>query len=447
MEKTPNFYAEQFATAAWGPWLIFLLIGSGIFFLIYSRFEIFRYLSHAFEILFSREKNNEEGEVSPFQALTASLSGTIGLGNIAGVALAISIAGPGSIFWMWVTAIIGIATKFFTCTLSVMFREKSNEGEILGGPMYVIKNGLPKNMLPLAYFFAFAGMIGCLPAFQSNQLIQITGDLGFSNIENFNIYGGLSLASITALVVLGGLKRIAEVASYLVPFMGSIYFGAMLIAIVLNINLVIPAFSLIITDAFSGTAIAGGTFFGVLIYGVRRGAFSNEAGMGTESLVHGVAKVSNPVKQGLVAMTGPIFDTLIICTATALMILISGVWETSASQGVTLTAEAFSSLLGSFGGFVLFACVICFGLSTILTYSYYGASCSRFLFGKLGMRFYIYLYIISIFVYSIVPIDIAINIADGAFAMMAIPTLVSALWLAPKVMQASKNYFKIIEGR
>ena len=447
MEKTPNFYAEQFATAAWGPGVIFLLIGSGIFFLIYSRFEIFRYLSHAFEILFSREKNNEGGEVSPFQALTASLSGTIGLGNIAGVALAISIAGPGSIFWMWVTAIIGIATKFFTCTLSVMFREKSNEGEILGGPMYVIKNGLPKNMLPLAYFFAFAGMIGCLPAFQSNQLIQITGDLGFSNIENFNIYGGLSLASITALVVLGGLKRIAEVASYLVPFMGSIYFGAMLIAIVLNINLVIPAFSLIITDAFSGTAIAGGTFFGVLIYGVRRGAFSNEAGMGTESLVHGVAKVSNPVKQGLVAMTGPIFDTLIICTATALMILISGVWETSASQGVTLTAEAFSSLLGSFGGFVLFACVICFGLSTIFTYSYYGASCSRFLFGKLGMRFYIYLYIISIFVYSIVPIDIAINIADGAFAMMAIPTLVSALWLAPKVMQASKNYFKIIEGR
>ena len=447
MDKNLNFYAEQFAAFAWGPWLILLLIGSGIFFLSYSKFEIFKYLIHAFKVLFSKQKNNEEGEVTPFQALTTSLSGTIGLGNIAGVALAISIAGPGSIFWMWVTAIIGIATKFFTCTLSVMFREKSNEGEILGGPMYVIKNGLPKNMLPLAYFFAFAGMIGCLPAFQSNQLIQITGDLGFSNIENFNIYGGLSLASITALVVLGGLKRIAEVASYLVPFMGSIYFGAMLIAIVLNINLVIPAFLLIITDAFSGTAIAGGTFFGVLIYGVRRGAFSNEAGMGTESLVHGVAKVSNPVKQGLVAMTGPIFDTLIICTATALMILISGVWETSASQGVTLTAEAFSSLLGSFGGFVLFACVICFGLSTIFTYSYYGASCSRFLFGKLGMRFYIYLYIISIFVYSIVPIDIAINIADGAFAMMAIPTLVSALWLAPKVMQASKNYFKIIEGR
>ena len=185
MEKSPNFYAEQFASAAWGPWLIFLLIGSGIFFLIYSRFEIFRYLSHAFEILFSREKNNEEGEVSPFQALTASLSGTIGLGNIAGVALAISIAGPGSIFWMWVTAIIGIATKFFTCTLSVMFREKSTEGEILGGPMYVIKNGLPKNMLPLAYFFAFAGMIGCLPAFQSNQLIQITGELAFS--KNFDV--------------------------------------------------------------------------------------------------------------------------------------------------------------------------------------------------------------------------------------------------------------------
>ena len=446
MEKSLNFYAEQFASAAWGPWLIFLLIGSGIFFLIYSRFAIFKYLYHAFEILFSKENNNEDGEVSPFQALTTSLSGTIGLGNIAGVALAISIAGPGSIFWMWVTAIIGIATKFFTCTLSVMFREKNNEGEVLGGPMYVIKNGLPKKMLPLAYFFAFAGMIGCLPAFQSNQLIQITGDLAFSNFENFDFYGGLALAFITAIVVLGGLRRIAEVASYLVPFMGSIYFGAMLVAIIFNLNLILPAFKLILTDAFSGSAIAGGTFFGVLIYGVRRGAFSNEAGMGTESLVHGVAKVSNPVKQGLVAMTGPIFDTLIICTATALIILISGVWESSSSQGVTLTAEAFSSLLGSFGGFVLFACVICFGLSTIFTYSYYGASCSRFLFGKLGMRLYIYLYIVSIFIYSIVPIDIAINVADGAFAMMAIPTLVSALWLAPKVMHASKNYFKGIAG-
>ena len=319
MDKSPNFYAEQFATAAWGPWLIFLLIGSGIFFLIYSRFEIFKYLLHAFSILFSKEKNNDEGEVSPFQALTTSLSGTIGLGNIAGVALAISVAGPGSIFWMWVTAIIGIATKFFTCTLSVMYREKTKEGEIFGGPMYVIKNGLPKRMLPLAYFFALAGMIGCLPAFQSNQLIQITGDLAFSEIENFNIFGGLVLAGITGIVVIGGLKRIAEVATFLVPLMGSIYFGAMLIALTLNLDQVFPAFKLIVVDAFNGTAIAGGTFFGVLIYGVRRGAFSNEAGMGTESLVHGVAKVSDPVKQGLVAMTGPIFDTLIICTATCLL--------------------------------------------------------------------------------------------------------------------------------
>ena len=222
MDKSPNFYAEQFATAAWGPWLIFLLIGSGIFFLIYSRFEIFKYLLHALSILFPRKKNNDEGEVSPFQALTTSLSGTIGLGNIAGVALAISVAGPGSIFWMWVTAIIGIATKFFTCTLSVMYREKTKEGQIFGGPMYVIKNGLPKRMLPLAYFFALAGMIGCLPAFQSNQLIQITGDLAFSEIENFNIFGGLTLAGITGIIVIGGLKRIAEVATFLVPLMLSL---------------------------------------------------------------------------------------------------------------------------------------------------------------------------------------------------------------------------------
>ncbi len=197
MDKNLNFYAEQFATFAWGPWLIVLLIGSGIFFLCYSKFEIFKYLTQAFKVLFSKQKNNEDGEVTPFQALTTSLSGTIGLGNIAGVALAISIAGPGSIFWMWITAIIGIATKFFTCTLSVMYREKNDEGQVFGGPMYVIKNGLPRKMLPLAYFFAIAGMIGCLPAFQSNQLIQITRDLAFSNIENFNVYGGFALALIT----------------------------------------------------------------------------------------------------------------------------------------------------------------------------------------------------------------------------------------------------------
>ena len=223
--------------------------------------------------------------------------------------------------------------------------------------------------------------------------------------------------------------------------MGSIYFGAMIVALILNLNLVLPAFKLILVDAFNGTAIAGGTFFGVLIYGVRRGAFSNEAGMGTESLVHGVAKVSNPVKQGLVAMTGPIFDTLIMCTLTAVIILISGVWQTSDSSGVTLTSEAFLSTLGPLGPIILFVCVISFGMSTIFTYSYYGSACSKFLFGENSVRIYQYIFIIFVFIFSITSLDLALNVIDSAFAMMAIPTLIASIWLAPKVIEQSEKYF------
>ena len=222
-----DYLAEQFATLAWGPWLVIFLVGSGIFFLIFSGLRPFRYLPHAFALLTGKySKESDVGDVSHFKALTAALSGTIGLGNIAGVAVAIQLGGPGAIFWMWLTAIVGIATKFFTCTLSVMYRDVNPDGTTNAGPMYVIKNALPNYMLPLAYFFAFFGIIGCLPGFQSNQLVQISKDLYFPSVENFELIAGIFLAIITAIVVVGGLKRIANVASYLVPFMGCIYFGA-----------------------------------------------------------------------------------------------------------------------------------------------------------------------------------------------------------------------------
>ena len=366
-------------------------------------------------------------------------------GNIAGVAIAIKLAGPGAIFWMWLTAIVGIATKFFTCTLSVMYRDVDEYGNVNGGPMYVIKNALPASMLPLAYFFAAAGLIGALPGFQSNQLVQIIGDLPMFQFENFNLIAGVVLAIITGVIILGGLIRIAKVSEWLVPLMSVLYFGSTLVALVLNFEDVIPAFKIIIQDAFTGSAVAGGSIIAVIIMGVRRGAHSNEAGIGTETLVHGSAKTSDPVKQGLVAMLGPIFDTLIMCTSTALLIIISGVWLNSDANGVTLTAEAFSMLLGPIGYAVLFICVISFGASTIFTYSYYGSACSRFLFGEKGVRAYQWIIIFFVIVFAVIPIEAAINIIDISFALMAIPTLISSVWLAPKVIERAKAYFAALE--
>ena len=442
-----NEYASTFAELAWGQWLVYFLIGSGIYFLLRSKLVPFRYIPHAFEVLLGRHKSKTDvGDVSSFKALAASLSGTIGLGNIAGVAVAIQIGGPGAIFWMWITAIFGIATKFFTCSLSVMYREVGPDGETLAGPMYVVKNGLPRFMLPLAYFFAFFGMIGCMSAFQSNQIVQITQDLYFSGIENFEYFAAVFLMLITSLVILGGLQRIAEVSSWLVPFMASLYFVAVVLAILVEIDSFLPSLGLIFSEAFNFDSAVSGGIAGVIITGVRRGAFSNEAGIGTEAMIHGAAKTSHPVKQGLVAMTGPIFDTLIMCTLTAILILVSGVWQQSDSNGVTLTAEAFSATLGPLGSVILFMCVLSFGCSTIFTQSHYGSACARFLFGKKAIKPYRYFVILSVGIFSVVSIDFALNIIDGAFAMMAIPTLISGLWLAPKVLAKSDEYFSSIKN-
>ena len=438
-------FINDLAVFVW-TWNVPILVGSGIFFLIYSKLTPFKYIIHAFDLIRGKYSSKEDiGQVTHFQALTTALSGTIGLGNIAGVAIAIKLAGPGAIFWMWLTAIVGIATKFFTCTLSVMYRDVDEYGNVNGGPMYVIKNALPASMLPLAYFFAAAGLIGALPGFQSNQLVQIMGDLPMLQFENFNLIAGVVLAIITGVIILGGLIRIAKVSEWLVPLMSVLYFGSTVVALVLNFEDVIPAFKIIIEDAFTGSAVAGGSVIAVIIMGVRRGAHSNEAGIGTETLVHGSAKTSDPVKQGLVAMLGPIFDTLIMCTSTALLIIISGVWLNSDANGVTLTAEAFSMLLGPIGYAVLFICVISFGATTIFTYSYYGSACSRFLFGEKGVRVYQWIIIFFVIVFAVIPVEAAINIIDISFALMAIPTLISSVWLAPKVIERAKAYFAALE--
>jgi len=449
-------WVVTFARVAWGPWLIILLVGGGLYFLIRSRFLPFLYLPHAIELLRGKYNDqNDAGEVSHFQALSTALAGSIGMGNIAGVAFAIAIGGPGAIFWMWITAIIGVATKFFTCTLSIYYRREDDDGHVYGGPMYVIKNGLPKKLHFLAYWFAIAGLIGCSPLFATNQLVEILRESVFVQINLleasgeyglFNFITGIVIALIVISVVIGGVKRIGAVAAATVPALVALYVIATLIILVSNYSAIPGVFTLIVTDAFTGEAIVGGGLLSVIQWGIQRGAFSNEAGIGTESLAHGAARTSEPVREGLVAMCGPIIDTLIVCTATAMVIILSGVWETGGNNGVTLTANAFHQLLGPVGLVLLILCALSFGLTTLFTYSFYVEQCAHFLFGQTGVNLYRYVYIGMIISASVLSLQAIVGIIDGMFALMAIPTMVSAIWLAPKVLALADDYFARLEA-
>jgi len=445
----------DFGTWAWGPWLLVLILGGGLYFLIYSRFYPFLYMGHSIQLLRGKyDDDDSPGDITHFQALSSALAGTIGMGNIAGVAVAIGMGGPGAIFWMWATAVVGIATKFFTCTLAVMYRGKDSAGDLQGGPMYVIREGLPKKFHFLAYFFCLAGTIGCLPLFQANQLIQTVREVIFipngwlqpGNEMKFNIIAGVILAASVATVIFGGLHRIAAVASRLVPAMTLLYVGTAAYILLSHLSAVPDILWLIVTDAFTGQAVAGGAVGTVIAIGVRRGAFSNEAGIGTEALAHGAAKTSEPVREGLVAMIGPVIDTLLICTATAVIILLSGVWQDSSADGVTLTAEAFNTMIPGAGVYILITCIVFFSASTIFSYSYYGNKCLGFLIGPKYQHLYNYVIVIMTAVAAVLSLDAMVGLIDGAFAMMAIPTTVSAILLSPKVMSAARDYFRKLDN-
>ena len=335
---------EDISNWLWGFPLLYLLIGGGLYFTIYSRFVPFFYLRHSIQILRGKYNNaNDPGEINHFQALCSALSGTVGMGNITGVAVAIVQGGPGALFWMWICALLGMATKFFTCSLAVMYRGTDQTGQVQGGPMYFITEGLGKKWKPLAMAFCFFGLFGCLPMFQSNQLTAIVSEMFFKpndwfvdSSQNVTLTGqglfGLLLAIFVGVVILGGIQRIGKVAATLVPFMVILYGGCALIIIIMHASQIPEAFRLIITDAFTGQAVTGGVLGSVISIGGRRAAFSNEAGMGTEAMAHGAAKTKEPIREGLVAMLGPMIDTLIVCTITGLVIINTGVWE----KGVTI---------------------------------------------------------------------------------------------------------------
>lgn len=450
MQSLDHFIAE-FASFVWGLPLLIILIGGGLFLIVYSRFLPFRYLGHAIQVLRGKYDTTDAlGEISHFQALTTALSSTIGMGNIAGVALAISIGGPGAMFWMWISAVIGMSTKFFTSTLAIMFRGKDSEGNIQGGPMYFIVEGLGKHWKWLALLFSVFGMFGALPVVNVNQLTQAINDIilipnGVDVGFKTNLIIALALVIVTSIVIFGGLNRISKTASKLVPSMVILYFVLVIYILLSNYQLVPKYFVMIFTDAFSGNFYKGESFFGgvlgaLILLGIRRGAFSNEAGIGTAPMAHGAAKTNEPVREGLVAMLGPVIDTLIVCTLTALAILVTGVWETTSDNGVSLTASAFKASMPDFGHYLLMVCVLIFSISSLFSYSYYGSKCLSFLIGADKKHYYNYFYIFSIILAAITPFAMMINFVDGIFALMAIPTMIGTLLLAPKALKEMKAY-------
>ncbi len=435
----------------WGTPLLVLMLGGGLYFTIYARFIPFKYFKHSIDILQGKYDNEKDpGSIPHYQALSSALASTVGMGNISGVAVALHLGGSGAIFWMWVSAIVGMSTKFFTCSLSVLFRGKDDQGNIQGGPMYVIVEGMGQKFKPLAVLFSIAGLFGCLSLFQTNQLTQIlreeiflNNNLLFNNIFYINLSIGVISALIIGIITFGGIKRIGYVASKLVPIMVLIYCLGGTIILLKNLYQIPYLLLDIVNNAISRDAMSGGILGSVIIIGIKRAAFSNEAGIGTEAMAHGAAKTKEPIREGMVAMLGPFIDTILVCTLTALVILVSGV-DLSESNGVSLTTNAFKSELGFVGQTLLLFSVIIFSLTTMLGYSYYGTKCSSFLFGTKSKIYYRYIYVISIIIGSIASLDMIINFLDGMFAVMAIPTIVSSIYLSPYVIKESKVYFSKI---
>ncbi|HTJ51846.1 MAG TPA: alanine/glycine:cation symporter family protein [Cyclobacteriaceae bacterium] len=454
-------YIIDFANFLWTPTLALLLIG-GVFFLIYSGFIPFRFFGHAIDILRGKyDDPNAPGQINHYEALSTSLASTVGMGNISGVALAIAIGGPGAMFWMWVSAFVGMATNFFSSTAAMMYRGKDSAGEVQGGPMYVIVEAMGKQWKPLASLFAFCALFGCLPVFQANQLTQAIRDiilvpnhwegrivsLGFWQFSSSDFIIGVVVTIFCALVILGGIQRIGKTAGKFVPIMIVIYFLSVLGILIVHYDAVPYCFKLMVTDAFAvnhyhGSPILGGLAGGLIVLGFRRATFSNEAGLGTAPMAMGAAKSSEPVQDGLVAMLSPAIDTLLVCTLTALAILVTGVWETSATNGVTLTANAFESVYPGVGKYLLMISSLTFAIAALFSYSYYGAKSLSFLIGAERAHYYNYVYLGSIIFACTSSLMMVVSLIDAAFALMAYPTMIYSFYLAPRVLKETKLYFK-----
>ena len=432
----------------WGPCLL-TIIGGGIYLLIVSRLKTIKGFFQGLRLVFGRFHHPNDahalGQISHFKALCNALSSTIGLGNIAGVAIAISQGGPGAIFWMWVAAIFGMNTKFFECTLASMFRGRDYCGEIQGGPMYYIL-ALPKRFHPLSWIFACCGLFGTLAFFNANQLASYTHQYYKFPL----LVTALATCALIVYILLGGLYRLSHFTSKLVPVMCLIYVLSCLVILVLNSDQIPLALTSIFKEAFGVKAVWGGslglTASKIVQIGFKRACFSNEAGVGTAPMAHGNAKTSEPIAEGLVAMLGPFFDTLIVCTLTALTILTTVRQEDIYNlSGALITAKAFENGLPFIGHHVLGVSIILFSFTTIVGTANYNQKCWNFLFkGRffLGHKSFIAFFTSSILVGMLSSMDDVINFLDICFALMTLPNMIATILLAPKVSCAMNDYFK-----
>ena len=448
MESAITSFLSTVVDYAWGMPLVVLLVGGGIFLSLYSGFQPMLGIKHAIQLVCGKHAEEEklaDGQISHFQALSNALAATIGLGNIGGVAVAIHQGGPGAIFWMWVAAFIGMNTKFFECALAVMYRGRDCYNEVQGGPMYVIDKALGPKWKPMAIFFAVCGLVGTMALFQSNQLAAYSSD-------NYGISAalvGVFCAVFVGIVLRGGLKSIARATSSLVPTMCVFYVICALIILFLNYEKVPGVFALIFTEAFNGSALVGGAegmaVIAILKIGVKRAAFSNEAGIGTAPMAHGNAKTNEPISEGYVAMLGPFLDTILVCTLTALVILTSVDLTTLDAdiEGVLLTALAFETSFGAFGKHFLGMAILLFSTTTMIGMANYNNKCWHYLFkGKKGFgeKTFIAVFCLCLFLGASAEMGNVVNVLDIGFAFMAIPNMIATLILAPRVMQAFKKY-------
>jgi AGCS family alanine or glycine:cation symporter len=428
----------------WGPIMLVLLLGTGIYLTIGLKAMPWRYLGNGFQLLWTGRTSTEEGDITPFQALMTALAATIGTGNIAGVATAIYYGGPGAVFWMWLIALIGMATKYSEAVLAVKYREVDERGCHVGGPMYYIKNGLGAKWKWLGIAFALFGMIA---AFGIGNMVQ-ANSVAHAMESSFSTptwLTGLVITVVSAFVILGGVKRIATVAARLVPVMAIAYIAGALVIILMNITEVPAALGTIVSDAFTGTAATGGfigaTIWAAIRFGVARGIFSNEAGLGSAPIAHAAARTNDPVRQGMIGMLGTFIDTIIICTMTALVIILTGVW-TSGENGAALSTLAFDTALPGIGSYVVTLGLVIFAFTTVLGWSYYGERCAEFLFGIRVILPYRVLWLVAIMIGALGKLEIIWLLADVLNGLMAIPNLIALVVLSPVVFQLTRSYFQ-----
>lgn len=434
----------QLNTLAWGPFMLGLLGLTGIYLTLGLRGITLINIPTAFRNLWAgRQHQYAKGDISGFNALMTSLSATVGTGNIAGVATAIALGGPGALFWMWCIALVGMATKFAEAVLAVHFREQDELGNYVGGPMYYIKNGLHKKLAWMATAFAGFGMVagfGIGNTVQANSVASVLAqDYGIPTYIS-----GLVLAALAAAVILGGIKRIGQVAGKLVPFMALAYIASALMVIIIHIDQLPSAIEIIVTSAFNPVSATGGfagaTVWAAIRFGIARGVFSNEAGLGSAPIAHAAAQTKHPVQQGLIAMLGTFIDTLIICTLTGLVIVISGVW-TSGASGAALSSMAFSQALPGVGQHIVSIGLAIFAFTTILGWSFYAEKCTEYLFGVKSIKFLRGAWIIAIPLGAMANLEFIWLLADTLNALMALPNLIALLLLSPVVFKLSKQYF------